>query len=108
MTSGPAWCMKFNKASGQLAVGTEEGYVCLYNVVEDGLDFAKVNTYAIVVLCLFGNFLVYGSARFEYFTIYAIFIFFYKLQNTGQNFLKSQDPNSIFRQIHLLTLSQKC
>ena len=49
--------MKFNKASGQLAVGTEEGYVCLYNVVEDGLDFAKVNTYAIDVLCLFGNFL---------------------------------------------------
>jgi len=42
VTSGPAWCMKFNRTSGQLAVGTEEGYVCIYKVVQDGLDFAKV------------------------------------------------------------------
>ena len=85
MTSGPAWCMKFNKASGQLAVGTEEGYVCLYNVVEDGLDFAKVNTYAIVVLCLFGNFLVYGSAVLQDLNIllymqYSFFFTNYKTQ----------------------------
>ena len=68
MTSGPAWCMKFNKASGQLAVGTEEGYVCLYNVVEEGLDFAKVNTYAIVVLYLFGNFLGFSKILIFYYT----------------------------------------
>ena len=42
VTSGPAWCMKFNRRSGRLAVGTEEGYVCLYTVVDDGLDFVKV------------------------------------------------------------------
>jgi len=42
VTSGPAWCMKFNRRSGRLAVGTEEGYVCLYSVVDDGLDFVKV------------------------------------------------------------------
>ena len=34
--------MKFNRRSGRLAVGTEEGYVCLYSVVDDGLDFVKV------------------------------------------------------------------
>ena len=42
VTSGPAWCMKFNRATGKLAVGTEEGFVCLYDVVEDGLSYDKV------------------------------------------------------------------
>lgn len=42
VTSGAGWCMKFNEASGKLAIGTEEGFVCLFDVIKDGLDFDKV------------------------------------------------------------------
>ena len=34
--------MKFNENVGKLAVGTEEGFVCLFEVTNEGLDFDKV------------------------------------------------------------------
>jgi U3 small nucleolar RNA-associated protein 4 len=30
------------QAVGKLAVGTEEGFVCLFDVTEEGLDFDRV------------------------------------------------------------------
>ena len=43
VTSGAAWCMKFNNRSNKLAIGTEEGYVSLFRVGGiNGLDFDKV------------------------------------------------------------------
>ena len=42
VTSGAAWCMKYNEVRNKLAVGTEEGFVCIFDVVPDGLNFDKV------------------------------------------------------------------
>jgi U3 small nucleolar RNA-associated protein 4 len=42
VTSGPAWCMQYHKGRNRIAVGTEEGYVCLFEVTEDGLLYDKV------------------------------------------------------------------
>ena len=33
---------KFFQVTGKLALGTEEGYICLFTVSDDGLDFDKV------------------------------------------------------------------
>ena len=42
VTSGAAWCMKYNGIRNKLAVGTEEGYICIFDVVPDGLCFDKI------------------------------------------------------------------
>ena len=42
VTSGSAWCMKYNEKRGKIAVGTEEGFVCIFDVVGDGLCFDKI------------------------------------------------------------------
>ena len=42
VTSGAAWCMKYNEIQNKLAVGTEEGFVCIFDVVDDGLNFDKI------------------------------------------------------------------
>ena len=42
VTSGAAWCMKYNKSRNKLAVGTEEGFVCIFDVTPDGLNFDKI------------------------------------------------------------------
>lgn len=42
VTSGPAWCMAANKKQNRIAVGTEEGFICLFSVTEEGLLFDKV------------------------------------------------------------------
>jgi len=42
VTSGPAWCLAIDSASVHLAVGTEEGFVCLFTITEEGLDYVKV------------------------------------------------------------------
>ena len=42
VTSGAAWCMKYNEIRHKLAVGTEEGFVCIFDVVKDGLCFDKI------------------------------------------------------------------
>jgi U3 small nucleolar RNA-associated protein 4 len=42
VTSGAVWCMKFNLTQNKLAMGTEEGYVSLYDVVAEGLNFNKI------------------------------------------------------------------
>jgi hypothetical protein len=34
--------LKHFQAVGKLALGTEEGYICLFTVTDDGLDFDKV------------------------------------------------------------------
>ena len=34
--------MKYNEVRNKLAVGTEEGYVCIFDVVPDGLSFDKI------------------------------------------------------------------
>jgi len=42
VTSGPAWCLAIDQESVNLAVGTEEGFVCLFTISEEGLDYVKV------------------------------------------------------------------
>jgi U3 small nucleolar RNA-associated protein 4 len=42
VTSGPAWCMSYHAGQNRVAVGTEEGYVCLFEVTEEGLLYDKV------------------------------------------------------------------
>ncbi len=34
--------MKYNLAKNKLAIGTEEGFVCIFKVASDGLDFDKI------------------------------------------------------------------
>jgi len=42
VTSGPAWCLAIDKGGNKMAVGTEEGFVCLFNLTADGLDYNRV------------------------------------------------------------------
>jgi len=42
VTSGAAWCMKYNRSRNKLAIGTEEGFVCIFDVTSDGLSFDKI------------------------------------------------------------------
>ncbi|EFX86991.1 hypothetical protein DAPPUDRAFT_97204 [Daphnia pulex] len=42
VTSGSAWCLAVNKAHTHLAAGSEEGYVCLFEIFEEGLMYYKV------------------------------------------------------------------
>ena len=67
VTSGPAWCMQYNAARNRLAVGTEEGYVCLFEVTEDGLSHDRVlDKQEGRVMCLAwhksGDFIVTGKS----------------------------------------------
>ncbi|TRY62961.1 hypothetical protein TCAL_04923 [Tigriopus californicus] len=64
VTSGPAWCMGVH--GDRLAVGTEEGYVCLFRISSDGLDYDKVlDKQEGRILCLAwhssGRYIVTGS-----------------------------------------------
>jgi U3 small nucleolar RNA-associated protein 4 len=34
--------MKYNRSRNKLAIGTEEGFVCIFDVTSDGLSFAKI------------------------------------------------------------------
>ena len=40
--TGAAWCMKYNRSRNKLAIGTEEGFVCIFDVTSDGLSFDKI------------------------------------------------------------------
>jgi len=42
VTSGPAWCLAVDKDNTTLAVGTEDGLVCLFTITEGGLEYDKV------------------------------------------------------------------
>ena len=42
VTSGPGWCIGYNEQINRIAVGTEEGYICLIEVTDEGLIFDKV------------------------------------------------------------------
>ena len=42
VTSGPAWCLAIDKGGTKMAVGTEEGFVCLFNITEEGMDYNRV------------------------------------------------------------------
>jgi len=42
VTSGPAWCLAIDRGCSKLAVGTEDGFVCLFSITEEGLDYEKV------------------------------------------------------------------
>ena len=34
--------MKYNRSRNKLAIGTEEGFVCIFDVTSDGLSFDKI------------------------------------------------------------------
>ena len=34
--------MKYNQSRNKLAIGTEEGFVCIFDVTSDGLSFDKI------------------------------------------------------------------
>ena len=42
VTSGPAWCLAVDRDHTRLAVGTEDGFVCLFSISQEGLDYDKV------------------------------------------------------------------
>ncbi|XP_068081121.1 U3 small nucleolar RNA-associated protein 4 homolog [Anabrus simplex] len=42
VTSGPAWCLDVSRDHSHLAVGTEDGYINIFKVTEDGLEFVKI------------------------------------------------------------------
>jgi len=42
VTSGPAWCLAIDKGGTKMAVGTEEGFVCLFNITEESMDYNRV------------------------------------------------------------------
>ena len=42
VTSGPAWCLAVDRSCSRLAVGTEDGFVCLFSISEEGLEDEKV------------------------------------------------------------------
>lgn len=42
MTSGPAWCLAIDRNCSRMAVGTEDGFVCLFTITEEGLEYEKV------------------------------------------------------------------
>lgn len=42
VTSGACWCIDTNKSKTQLAAGTEDGYINIFDVVEDGLMYFKL------------------------------------------------------------------
>jgi len=42
VTSGPAWCLDICKPTKQIAVGTEEGYVNIFNILKDSLEFHRL------------------------------------------------------------------
>lgn len=67
VTSGPAWCMALNHQKTHTAVGTEEGYVCIFEAEDTGLNFFKtLNKQEGRILSLAwhkdGNIIVTGSA----------------------------------------------
>lgn len=67
VTSGPAWCLAENHQQTHIAAGTEQGYVCIFEIAEDGLNFFKtLNKQEGRILCLAwhkdGDIIVTGSA----------------------------------------------
>lgn len=42
VTSGPAWCLAIDTGATKMAVGTEEGFVCLFSITKEGLDYSRV------------------------------------------------------------------
>ena len=42
VTSGPAWCPSLDSTNTKMAVGTEEGFVCLLTITDEGLEYLKV------------------------------------------------------------------
>jgi hypothetical protein len=42
VTSGPAWCLAADGDGSRIAVGTEEGFVSIFSVLTDSLEFLKV------------------------------------------------------------------
>ena len=42
VTSGPAWCTAVDRGCSRLAVGTEDGFVCLFAVTAEGLEYERV------------------------------------------------------------------
>jgi len=42
VTSGPAWCLSICKPTKQIAVGTEEGYINIFNILKDSLEFHRL------------------------------------------------------------------
>ncbi|EEC14753.1 conserved hypothetical protein [Ixodes scapularis] len=67
VTSGPAWCLAENHQQTHIAAGTEQGYVCIFEIADDGLNFFKtLNKQEGRILCLAwhkdGDIIVTGSS----------------------------------------------
>lgn len=66
LTGNAAFCLDVNKQNSLIAVGTEEGYLNIFDVTDDELEFVKIldKQEGRVICCKFdhsGNYLVTGS-----------------------------------------------
>lgn len=53
VVSGPAWCMKFNQKKDLLAIGTEEGHICVFKINDKDICYEKnLNKDTSRILCL--------------------------------------------------------
>ena len=51
VTSGPAWTMAIDRNCSRLAVGTEDGFVCLFSITGEGLEYEKVSQIITIISC---------------------------------------------------------
>ncbi|KAI2805848.1 U3 small nucleolar RNA-associated protein 4 [Blomia tropicalis] len=42
VNSSPAWCLSINKNDNLLAIGTENGFICLYNIEKQCFQYEKI------------------------------------------------------------------
>lgn len=42
VNSSPAWCLTINKSDNFMAIGTEDGHICVYNIYDDSLQYDKI------------------------------------------------------------------
>lgn len=66
LTGNTAWCMDIDESSNSIAIGTDEGYMNIFNIVDDDLNFKKLfdKQEGRILCCKYdktGNYIVTGS-----------------------------------------------
>nr|XP_053634007.1 U3 small nucleolar RNA-associated protein 4 homolog [Cherax quadricarinatus] len=69
VTGGPTWCLALSSDKKNLAAGTEEGYVCIFNIMDEGIMYdttLEKQEGRILNICwhISGNYIVTGSVNY--------------------------------------------